>query len=45
MIGLVFMICLGVALMAFGLAATRWGVDSRDDSPDPRRPGYPVGID
>jgi hypothetical protein len=30
---------------AFAFAAQRWGVDSREDSPDPRRPEYPVGIE
>ena len=34
-----------VILAAFALAALRWGVDSREDSRDPRRPDYPVGIE
>ena len=32
------------ALAIFGLAAIRWGVDSRDGSSDPRRPHRPTGI-
>jgi hypothetical protein len=31
-------------LTAFSLASFVFGVDSRDDSTDPRRPAYPVGI-
>jgi hypothetical protein len=38
---LVFMI--GFAVL--GLAAIAFGVDSRDDSTDPNRAAYPVGID
>ena len=34
-----------VIFAAFALAALRWGVDSREGSPDPRRPDYPVGIE
>jgi len=32
-------------LASLGLAAVTVGVDSRDESGDPRRPAYPVGID
>ena len=32
------------AIAVFDLLALRFGVDSRIDSPDPRRSGYPVGI-
>jgi hypothetical protein len=31
-------------LAAVGFAALSWGVDSRDDSSDPRRPARPGGI-
>jgi Tfp pilus assembly protein PilX len=31
-------------LALLGLAAQRWGVDSRDVSTDPRRPSRPVGL-
>jgi hypothetical protein len=34
-----------VILAILGLAAVTEGVDSRDESSDPRRPAYPVGID
>lgn len=33
-----------VILALLGLAAQRWGVDSRDLSTDPRRPGSPIGL-
>jgi Tfp pilus assembly protein PilX len=33
-----------VILALLGLAAQRWGVDSRDMSTDPRRPIRPVGL-
>jgi hypothetical protein len=33
-----------VALTVFGIVADRFGVDSRDDSVDPRRSEYPVGL-
>ena len=33
-----------VPLVAAGLAALRWGVDSRDRSTDPRAPARPTGI-
>lgn len=45
MIPLVFFIAGFVALGLVGRAAMLWGVDSREDSPDPRRPDYPVGIE
>jgi hypothetical protein len=32
MVGLVLFIIVGIAFAAFGLAAARWGVDSRDGS-------------
>jgi hypothetical protein len=41
------MIVLLFLFIAFGLLAvlaSAFGVDSRDDSTDPRRPEYPVGI-
>ncbi len=31
-------------LALLDLAALRWGVDSRDESPDPRAPRRPIGI-
>ncbi|MGZ8501547.1 MAG: hypothetical protein ACXWWR_04325 [Candidatus Limnocylindrales bacterium] len=31
-------------LALLGLAAQRWGVDSRDVSTDPRRPSRPIGL-
>ncbi len=34
-----------VILALLGLAAQRWGVDSRDMSTDPRRPSQPVGLE
>jgi Tfp pilus assembly protein PilX len=33
-----------VILALLGLAAQRWGVDSRDMSTDPRRPRQPIGL-
>ena len=36
--------CLFVALAAVAWLSDRWGVDSRLESDDPRRPVYPVGI-
>lgn len=32
------------AVVLFDIAAVRWGVDSRDESPDHRRSQYPTGI-
>lgn len=31
-------------LALLGMAAQRWGVDSRDVSTDPRRPSQPIGL-
>ncbi|MDQ1324443.1 MAG: hypothetical protein QG587_1779 [Chloroflexota bacterium] len=31
-------------LAAFAISASELGVDSRDQSDDPHRPNYPVGI-
>jgi hypothetical protein len=45
MIALIFFIAGFVALGLVGRAATRWGIDSREGSRDPRRPVYPVGIE
>jgi hypothetical protein len=39
--GLTFMIVTAI----FALAAMAYGVDSRDESADPHRAAYPVGID
>ena len=33
-----------VILALLGMAAQRWGVDSRDGSTDPRRPSQPIGL-
>jgi nitrogen fixation-related uncharacterized protein len=33
-----------VILALLGVAALRWGVDSREGSTDPRRPNEPVGL-
>ena len=40
------MVLLGlmIVLTLFALAAHLWGADSRDESDDPRRPDYPVGL-
>jgi hypothetical protein len=45
MTALLFFIAGFVALGLVGRAASLWGVDSREDSPDSRRPDYPVGIE
>jgi hypothetical protein len=37
------LIMIGFAVL--GLAAIAFGVDSRDESTDPRRQPYPVGLD
>jgi hypothetical protein len=41
-------IIIPIALLAIlallGVAAQRWGVDSRDMSTDPRRPSRPIGL-
>jgi hypothetical protein len=43
--GAFFIIAIAVAaLAAFAVLADRFGVDSRPESVDPRRPRYPVGI-
>ena len=42
MIGLVL---LALLLFVVAVLADRFGVDSREDSTDPRRSPYPVGID
>jgi nitrogen fixation-related uncharacterized protein len=44
MSGLIILLVVTGALVLLGIAATYWGVDSRDESPDPRRPSYPVSI-
>ena len=41
MIGLLFF---GSVVAVFALLSVTFGVDSRDESPDPRSPIYPVGI-
>jgi hypothetical protein len=33
------------ALIVFDALALAFGVDSRDDSADPRRPAYPIALD
>ena len=34
-----------IGFTVLGLAGIAFGVDSRDESSDPRRSAYPVGID
>jgi nitrogen fixation-related uncharacterized protein len=41
---IIFVIVPIVILALLGLAAQRWGVDSRDTSTDSRRPSQPIGI-
>jgi hypothetical protein len=41
MIGLLIMF---IVFSAFAALSVRFGVDSREDSTDPRRSPYPVGI-
>ena len=41
----IFVLAIMSLLAVLGLAAVTWGVDSTDESADPRRPFYPVGID
>jgi Tfp pilus assembly protein PilX len=41
---IIFIVAPLVILALLGLAAQRWGVDSRDMSTDPRRPSQPVGL-
>ncbi|MFL5711424.1 MAG: hypothetical protein ACJ77V_03915 [Chloroflexota bacterium] len=43
-ISLVILLLPVFVLAAVGVAALFWGVDSRDDSFDPRRPARPGGI-
>ena len=45
MSGLIILLITVVPLILLGIAANRWGVDSRDGSADPRRSSYPVGIE
>ena len=33
-----------IVLAVFASAANRWGVDSREESSDPRRTDFPVGL-
>ena len=42
--GAIVMLGLMAVLAAFAALADRFGVDSRIESQDPRRPEYPVGI-
>ncbi len=42
--GAIVILGLMVVLAVFAALADRFGVDSRIDSQDPRRPVYPVGI-
>ena len=44
MSGLIILLIVMGALVLLGIAATYWGVDSRDESADPRRSSYPVSI-
>jgi hypothetical protein len=44
MAALIILLVAVAALALFDYAAMHWGVDSRDDSPDPRRSQYPTGI-
>ncbi len=41
--GLVFAVVTAI-FAALGIAAHKWGVDSRDESTDPRRSPYPVSL-
>jgi len=42
---LIFLLIAVVALIVFDALAMALGVDSRDESADPRRPAYPVSLD
>lgn len=42
MLALIILLIGIVALVAFDVAATRWGVDSRNESTDPRRPAFGI---
>ena len=44
MSGMIVLLIVMAALAVLGIAASTWGVDSRDESADPRRPSYPVSI-
>ena len=33
-----------VVLIVLSVISVAYGVDSRDESPDPRRPIYPIGL-
>ena len=44
MTGLLIIFVLLAVLTILAILADRFGVDSREESRDPRRPGYPVGI-
>ena len=41
---MIAMVGLFAGLVVFAILGARWGVDSRPESSDPRRPDYPVGI-
>ena len=43
--GFIILVTAFAALVLFALLAVRYGVDSRVDSPDPRRSASLVGID
>jgi nitrogen fixation-related uncharacterized protein len=44
MSGLIILLIVMGVMTLLGIAAALWGVDSRDESADPRRPAYPVSI-
>ena len=44
MAALIILLIVIVALVVFDIVALRFGVDSRDESSDPRRSDYPVSI-
>jgi nitrogen fixation-related uncharacterized protein len=44
MAALIILLVVVAALAVFAIAASKWGVDSRDGFADPHRPAYPVGI-
>jgi hypothetical protein len=41
---MIALLLLFIASALLAVLADRFGVDSREDSVDPRRPAYPVGI-
>jgi len=45
MSGMLILFGVMAAITVLGILAMTWGVDSRDESPDPRRPAYPVGLE